>query len=282
VLRTVLAVPYYLAALVLAAVVVANASAASEHYGAVYEQLTPARKANTELKRLLETLTFGLYDGAAESGAELESLVRAAESHEAVAHLAGWALGGLSTLFLVVIGWPRRASLRALAAHVLGVSLVFLVVGLLAPILSFVAYTEIALLGKVVLRYESKGILTTVMTLITGGNAFVGILLLVFSVVTPTAKLVLLGLALHAAEHDRRRYVHAVATFGKWSMADVLVVAVLLTFFMGRGEGFSDSWLGPGLYFFAGYCLLSLVAVELTGRIDARARLGASAAQARR
>ena len=50
-------------------------------------------------------------------------------------------------------------------------------------------------------------------------------------------------------------------------MADVMVVAVLLSFFVVGEEGFSDSWLGAGLYFFAGYCVLSLITIQLISHL---------------
>ncbi len=54
-----------------------------------------------------------------------------------------------------------------------------------------------------------------------------------------------------------------VKAVGKWSMADVFVVALLLTFLSLSGDGLTDARLGTGFYFFAGYVLLSLLAAQL-------------------
>ena len=51
------------------------------------------------------------------------------------------------------------------------------------------------------------------------------------------------------------RLVHAI---GKWSMADVFVVAVLLAMLALGRDPATRAATGPGLYFFAGYCLLAL------------------------
>lgn len=41
-------------------------------------------------------------------------------------------------------------------------------------------------------------------------------------------------------------------------MADVFVIAVLLAFFAMGGHEFTDAWVGPGVDFFAAYCILSM------------------------
>jgi len=53
---------------------------------------------------------------------------------------------------------------------------------------------------------------------------------------------------------------------GKWSMTDVFVVAVLLAFLATSGNGLTDARLGPGLYFFAAYGLLTLAGSLLLAR----------------
>lgn len=260
-------ISYYALSAALAVVIVVNAGAASEDYGALYEHFSPSSKADSKLKSVLEALSLGFYKGGTEKNKEIEQIVGSAASHERYADIGSWILLAMSSLFLVLksLTLERGPTIitRGLTAHVLGISFVFLVVGLIAPILSLVAYTDVAVLGKVVFRYESKGILTTVLELVGSGNVFVAAVLFTFSVITPIVKLILTFLAIKSP-HDalRKRYVRLLSAIGKWSMADVLVVAILLSFFVSGSDEFSDSWLGPGLYFFTGYCLLSLMAVQ--------------------
>jgi len=181
-----------------------------------------------------------------------------------------------SVVFFVIkmapsLFWGQSLYTKNLVAHLLGISLVFLVVGLLAPILSLVAYTEVALLGKVVFKYESKGVITTVLELVRSGNIFIAGVLFAFSVVTPLVKHIFAFMAILSSEHSVRiKYVRFLSVIGKWSMADVMVVAVLLSFFVIGEEGFSDSWLGAGLYFFTGYCVLSLITIQLITNLKER------------
>ena len=133
--------------------------------------------------------------------------------------------------------------------------------GLLAPILTVVAHEEIALLGRVVLQYESKGIITTIHKLYLVGSYFLASLLLLFSVLLPVLKILLSLLALELRHsRARRTSVVLIKAIGRWSMTDVFVVAVLLAFLTADTAQLTDATLGAGLYFFAGYGLLSIAA----------------------
>jgi uncharacterized paraquat-inducible protein A len=158
----------------------------------------------------------------------------------------------------------RRARSAVIIRHLFGVSGIFLIIGLLAPILTVVAHEEIALLGRVVLQYESKGIITTIHKLYLVKNFFLASLLLLFSVLLPVLKILLSLIALELGHtRTRRTSVLLVKAIGRWSMTDVFVVAVLLAFLTADTAQLTDATLGPGLYFFAGYGLLSIAAGQL-------------------
>jgi len=270
------ALAYYVLASALAVMIIVNAGAASRDYDEMYAYFTPANQVDMQVKQLLETLTLGLYAGTSVVAERVQETMSSAQRHNTNADLSAWGLLTLSAVFLL-LNWTTggrhagRWKVR-FATHVLGVSVVFLVIGLCAPILTLVAYTDVAILGKVVFKYESKGILSTVTNLLRSGNVFIALVLFTFSVVTPLAKLLLSFLALRASDSRvRQRNVAFIAAIGKWSMADVLVVAVLLSFFITGSDQFTDSWLGQGLYFFAGYCILALVVSHMIGRLDKHA-----------
>ena len=131
-------------------------------------------------------------------------------------------------------------------------------IGVAATSLSLVTSKDVPGIGTVVFRYEAKSILSTVRDLLDSHDVVLGGLVLVFSIVVPLLKaaLVLFATTAHGAARDRAvAIVHAV---GRWSMADVFAVAVLLAMLaLGRDPAVRAT-TGPGLYAFAGSCLLSL------------------------
>ncbi len=263
-----LAPVYYVVALALAVLIVASANDASRSYESVSAHESVSAKTDRALRDALESLSLGLYGGGSEMAEELAAAVETAQFHEVRAAGTGWLLLGLSIAFLTAVilmeDRGRRARSVVIIRHLFGVSGIFLAIGLLAPILTVVAHGEVALLGRVVLQYESKGIITTIHKLYLVNNLFLASLLLLFSVALPVLKIVLSLIALELG-HTRARQtsVLLVKAIGRWSMTDVFVVAVLLAFLTADTAQLTDATLGPGLYFFAGYGLLSIAAGQL-------------------
>ncbi len=268
-----LSVIYYICAAMLAGAVIVNAQAVSDGERAISELDSAEERTDRLVKQWMERLSFGLYTGASDKARIREQIEAAAGYHRARVNVLAWTLAGFSVGYLLLLwlcarGTPLPARERLLT-HVHGVASVCLVVGLLAPMLTIIAQREMAVIGQVVLHFESKSILSTVGALAGGGNWFVAVLLAVFSVAVPAVKLLLSLAALAAPEGSfRRACLHLIALVGKWSMTDVFVVAVLLAF-LALGDGaLTDARLGPGLYFFAAYALLSLVGgFALTRRV---------------
>jgi paraquat-inducible protein A len=258
---------YYLCAIALAAAVVLNANAGAEQYRLLADHLSIDGRQETVLKNLLDDITLGVYRGGWEREEDIEILREHIDAYRYNANLSSWALAGLSVAYLLCVWFARRDSPSRMAwfvGHLLGVSLVCLYVGLFAPILGIVAYAEVPVLGQAIAKFESKGIIFTFLDLMRSGNVFIALLLMTFSVITPVTKVALCLLALAGVrQHRVSRYLAIVRAIGKWSMADVFVVAVLLAVFVMGVDKSTDSWLGHGLYFFAGYCVLSLVAGHL-------------------
>lgn len=256
------AVVLYLLAAALTIFIVreANSSAAASY--TLNQRLAPKENAKIKLKTLFGRASFGLYKGGAQESAELEEVVGSYSAHRRNARLASWGLVGTAALLLALGYFQGINGLRnAISRHLLSISLLFLVIGLLTPIFSLVVSQDVPVLKQVVLKQDSKGVLSTIAALFTANQIFVGVLLLIFSVVTPTLKTVLTFLVLSG--RDRTGAIAKfVKTVGKWSMADVFVVALLLAIFSLGGDGLTDARLGIGLYFFAGYVILSLLAPQ--------------------
>jgi hypothetical protein len=132
-----------------------------------------------------------------------------------------------------------------------------------------------------VLYFQSKSVVEVFQTLISQGRPdmwFVGVLVLMFSVIFPTLKIVTLGSCLHnPALLERNRVVRFLGLeSSKWSMADVMVLAIFMSFVafnglvasaMGglKGTGIQlaiptdSSKILPGYHLFLGFCMASLL-----------------------
>lgn len=222
-----------------------------------------------------------------------------------------WALGFLVLLILygVFVYWRFRQK-RQYVLLVLGciiAGLVCLPVGLGAPMLEIGAFERNLSLGEIPINakvmgfnvnievaqsfpgdiyfyYQSKSVLELIGLLFQQRNWVVGLSILLFSVLFPLAKIAATFFII-ARKHSLRStatpntpagtfnswILFFVEKSGKWSMADVFVVAVFLAFlaFSNMQVGINtDSRVMVGLYFFLGYCLLSLVSSTFVSKIE--------------
>jgi paraquat-inducible protein A len=126
-------------------------------------------------------------------------------------------------------------------------------------------------LTKYVFWATEHSLLSTVSSLLGDGQTFLGITVLVFSIILPVLKLLYLLLVstLPAAEIQRqRRQLRALEWLGKWSMHDVLVLA--LTIFFIKSQGVYDAASLSGVYFFTAAVLLMILSYTWL-RMDASA-----------
>jgi hypothetical protein len=259
---TLAAIGFYPAAVFMGWIVVVNAnerSAAMEHAARLQ---TLGSKASYAGNTVLETITFGWYDAASRTVADYEGALALAADSGRRGLVAAWGLAGLSGGFCLLVHAAGRAGTAAAARlgarHLCLVSVVLFVVGITATALSLVASKDVPGIGTVVFSYEAKSVVSTIRDLLGSHDLVLGGLVLFFSVVVPLVKsgLVLFATTAHGAARDQAvRIVHAV---GRWSMADVFVVAVLLAMLALGRDPATRATTGPGLYFFAGSCLVAL------------------------
>jgi len=175
------------------------------------------------------------------------------------------------------------------------IALVLLLVGLTTAMIDIDARINslnFELLGETVsfknqvIFFQSKSILDVVRILIATGkydSIFVGILILVFSILFPIAKLFSTGISLLSQRKwGKNKYIHYFAfQSGKWSMADVTVVAIfmayigfngILTSQMGYLNVHSDAFtsiatnqtsLQPGYIIFVTFVLFGLTLSQI-------------------
>lgn len=124
------------------------------------------------------------------------------------------------------------------------IALVFLVVGLTTAMididarinsLSFSLLGETIAFRNQVIFFQSKSIIDVVRILISTGkfdSIFVGVLILAFSILFPITKLLSTGITLLSQRKwAKNKFIHYFAfQSGKWSMADVTVVAIFMAY----------------------------------------------------
>ena len=126
-------------------------------------------------------------------------------------------------------------------------------------------------LTKMVFWSTEHSLLSTVTVLFNDGQTFLGAMILVFSIMLPVLKLLYLLLVstLPAVEIMRqRRQLRALEWLGKWSMHDVLVLA--LTIFFIKSQGVYDAASLSGVYFFTAAVMLMILSYAWL-RMDAAA-----------
>lgn len=165
-----------------------------------------------------------------------------------------------------------------------------LLFGVLLPMIEIdarISSLSLTLLGEKisftdqVLYYKSKSILEVVRLMFTQGRIdvlFVGVLVLMFSVLFPAAKLICSIVYVYVPSIRTNKIMNIVVfKTGKWSMADVMVVAIFMAY-IGFGGIVSDqlrqlesisqtidilttnkSSLQLGFYLFTSFTILSLV-----------------------
>jgi hypothetical protein len=228
---------------------------------------------------------YGCADAAA-CRQQLGNRIREADDR-----LARWymtALGATGLAFVLLL-----AGTRVLRWFDVLVLLLFCVVllagGVLSPMieveakissLTLMFFGQPVSFPEQVLYFRSKTVLEVFQTLITMGQPeiwMVGVLVLMFSVVFPTLKILTLGFCLKRPDWLREyRIVRFFAVeSSKWSMADVMALAIFMSYvaFNGVISNAIDSLSGPGaqlaiptdsskilpgFYLFLGFVLASL------------------------
>jgi len=151
-------------------------------------------------------------------------------------------------------------SLRAVTITGSLAALMTLVLGLITPILMVTIHKEVEYLGDIVLSFESKGVIGSIMKLWESGDFVVALVILLFSVITPVLKVTSL---LFVSVFIQSRFAHNIVKFfkmiGKWSMVDVFVVAVFLVYLTANKGDVSRAEVEVGLYFFLAYVIVSML-----------------------
>lgn len=141
--------------------------------------------------------------------------------------------------------------------------------------------------GQVVVYEQTRSIVGAVRRLYEVGSPLPATLILLFSVIVPLGKGALVAWAVFMTrDRARRRTLALVEAVAKWSMADVFVVALFITYLAAQASTVAadsagstpalvafEAYLGWGFYWFTAYCLFSLATQQFTSRRAAAGRL---------
>jgi len=130
---------------------------------------------------------------------------------------------------------------------------------------------------------QTRSIVSSVQRLYEVGSPVPATLILLFSVIVPVGKGLLVAWAMFLRSGAwRARVLHFVELIAKWSMADVFVVALFIAYLAAQASqtppgspapalvSFTADF-GPGFYWFTAYCLFSLATQQYSARLMAAA-----------
>ena len=143
-------------------------------------------------------------------------------------------------------------------------SFVLLFFGVTEPMLTMKA----ELMGRELFNYK-RSILEAVKDLYEGGNYLVSFLILLFSIMIPVFKGIIILWVFGFGNNQQKRVAHGfVFRIGRWSMADVFAVGVFITYLGGVAMESLDAILEPGFYYFTAYCIVSLLSLQAASHIE--------------
>lgn len=149
----------------------------------------------------------------------------------------------------------RRRAGGALARALLILAIVCLPLGLTLPVLETT---------RLWVFKDSYSLIDAVRALYDAGEIVLAILIALFSLVTPILKLLAVAaLHLQAAASPDAALPRWVERLGKWSLTDVLVIAILIVAWSGAGMQLA---VQPGLWFFAASAVMLMAASGLVVR----------------
>lgn len=199
-------------------------------------------------------------------------------------------IGLLAVLILLIVLGAKQLGFRLMILGFTLVSVIFLGLGISLPMIDIDARLNafsVSLMGEPIsfneqiIYFQSKSILDVTHTLWDGQGwdlKLVGTLVFCFSIVFPLTKLILSAFYLYSKKMSSSKIVQKVIFhLGKWSMADVFVVAIFMAYIGFYGiitsqlsgisnnpngyavETLNYSRLAPGALYFTAYCILSIV-----------------------
>ncbi len=112
---------------------------------------------------------------------------------------------------------------------------------------------------------HTVSILSSLGELVIHSEYAVFLIIFVFTIITPIIKLILMCVVWFTALEKRTKYLYYMEKYGKWSMLDVFVVAVMVV--MIKLDGIAQVEVHLGAYLFAVSVLGSMLLTHWLGRL---------------
>lgn len=218
------------------------------------QQQSAEKQAQFQLEALMEALSLGEYQN--DERIRREEIVKEAKTDQTLAKQnALYAI----VIVIAVLAGSLLAGLQSFTFFGGLTALVVLYFGLFSPILMVTIHKEVEYIGNVVLSFESKSVIGSIIKL-WNEEPVVSLVILLFSVLIPVFKTFSL---MFVAVVMKSRFAHGIVKFfkmiGKWSMVDVFIVATLLVYMTGSGSEVSRAEIQVGMYFFLAYVIVSML-----------------------
>ncbi|MES9938353.1 MAG: paraquat-inducible protein A [Sedimenticola sp.] len=135
-----------------------------------------------------------------------------------------------------------------------------LYIGLTAPMIT---------IEKFIFISNSFSVTSGVMELYRNGETMLFLIIGIFSVVLPILKLLLLFMLINLLEKQSqrmKRYLHLMHDYGRWSMLDVFVVAVMVV--SVKLDAIAKVYVHSGLYAFGAAVILTMLVTAWVVRLS--------------
>jgi uncharacterized paraquat-inducible protein A len=219
---------------------------------------------HAKLDKILESLSVGIYDKYSKDKLDKDSLEDiSAKSYQFSLTYIYYFFGSLILFLIIFFLLDHEFFVIYLALS----AIVTLVFALISPLIMMVVYQALPVIGEVTLSFETKSIISTIEKLFSQENFILALLVTIFSVIIPFFKsLVILSYGFFKEKGASNKAVNLIEKIGKWSMADVFIVALLVVFFSTKQDIHTSIKLEVGIYFFIGYVLLSMLGSSVIGK----------------
>jgi len=118
---------------------------------------------------------------------------------------------------------------------------------------------------------QSPSLLGVIAALWTGDDAFLAVVVALVSIAFPVIKLLAISAEAVGIENNSGLAMRLVPHLSRWSLMDVVLVALVIV--AAKTGGIAEAFSQPGLWFYAGSALTAALAHGLAGRFGKAASI---------
>ena len=178
----------------------------------------------------------------------------------------GLAAAGMDDTEAPGLARPLSAYRNFVLSFLIILATVFFALGVILPVIRFTT---------VYVWTNEHSIATIIWALFENKEYFLSIVLFLFSIFFPFLKLLYLLTLVTSPDipHEfRRKSISAMEWLGRYSMTDVMVLALMI--FYVNSSGYTEARVLPGVYFFAASAMITMVAYGWANTVAPRGRTG--------